>query len=111
MSNATNRFYGTVGYVTTDTDDNGVSRPVTETRQYYGDVLKLTTRWQTAEKLNDDISVSHKISILADPYAVQNFPYIKYVEWLGTRWSVQTIELQYPRLILSIGGVYNGEPG
>lgn len=110
MANATNRFCGIVGYVTTDTDDYGVSSQVQTERTYYGDVQKLTTRWQTADKFNDDLNVSHRISILADPYAIQNFPYIKYVEWMGVRWTVQTVELARPRLILSIGGVYNGEP-
>ena len=109
MANATNRFCGIVGYVTTDTDDYGVSRQVQTERTYYGDIQKLTTRWQTADKLNDDLNVSHRISILADPYAIQNFPYIKYVEWMGVRWTVQTVEMARPRLILSIGGVYNGE--
>lgn len=109
MPNASNRFYGKVGYVTTVTDDYGVTRPSREERNYYGDVQKLSTKWQTADKVNDDITASHRISILADPYAVENFPYIKYVEWMGTEWRVNNVEVSYPRIILTIGGVYNGE--
>lgn len=109
MANASNRFYGKVGYIQTTTDEYGVSKPTVTERYYYGDVLKLSTRWQTAEKLNDDISVNHRISILADPYASQNFPYIKYVEWVGTLWEVKSAETAYPRIILTLGGVYDGE--
>jgi len=108
MANATKRFYGEVGYAPTVTDDCGVSIVSIIKRNYYGDVLELGTRWQDTDKLNDDIAVSHRISILADPYAIQNFPYIKYVEWLGTRWDVKSIKVEYPRLILTLGGVYNG---
>lgn len=108
MGNASRRFYGEIGYVNTEPDDSGVFRPAPIERSYYGDVLNLSTKWKGTENLNDDIQVNHKISILADPYAFQNFPYIKYVRWLGTRWTVTTVEVEYPRLILSLGGVYNG---
>lgn len=108
MANATKRFYGEVGYVTTVINDRGVAIPTITKRNYYGDVLEMNTRWQDTEYLNDDISVGHRISILADPYANQNFPYIKYVEWMGTRWDVKSVKLEYPRLILTLGGVYNG---
>ena len=108
MANASKRFCGNVGYVTTEETGFGVYVPIVTERKYYGDVIDLATRWLAEDKVNDDVSVNHRISILADPYAIQNFPYIKYVEWLGTRWSVKTISVEYPRLILALGGVYNG---
>lgn len=108
MGNASKRFFGEVGYVTTESDGHGVFRPTPTERSYYGDVQTLSSRWQSTEHLNDDISVNHRISVIADPYALQNFPYIKYVRWLGTCWTVSTVEVEYPRLILSLGGVYNG---
>ena len=108
MANATKRFFGKVGYVTTETYDYGVSMPQVAERNYFGDVLELSTRWKDTENLNDDITVSHRISILADPYAYENFPHIKYVTWMGARWNVSSIKVERPRLILSLGGVYNG---
>lgn len=108
MANSTKRFYGEVGYIRTDPDETGVFTPTPVKRNYYGDILELSSRWQSTENLNDDLTVGHRISILADPYAINNFPYIKYVEWLGTRWSVSSVKVEYPRLILSLGGVYNG---
>lgn len=108
MGNATKRFYGEVGYILTEPDEYGVFHPEPIKRNYYGDVQTLSSRWQSTDHLNDDLTVSHRISILADPYAFQNFPYIKYVRWLDTRWTVTSVEVEYPRLILSLGGVYNG---
>lgn len=107
--NASNRFFGEVGYAPTTVDETGVATASIIKRNYYGDVLELSTRWERTENLNDDIRVSHRISILADPYAVENFPYIRYVEWLGTKWEVVSTKVAYPRLILSLGGVYNGD--
>lgn len=109
MANASNRFYGEVGYAPTVTDDYGVSKVSIVKRNYYGEVINPSSRWQTAEKVNDDITVGQQISILADPYAIQNFPYIKYVKWMETCWEVNTIKVSYPRIILTLGGVYNGD--
>lgn len=108
MSNTSNRFYGVVGYIDTTKNEYGVSIPVPTEKLYYGDVLHLSTKWQPTENLNDDITVSHKISIIADPYAFKNFSLIRYVEWMGTRWEVKSVEVQFPRLVLTLGGVYNG---
>lgn len=109
MQNASKRFYGEVGYSLTATNDTGVSKPEIVKKNYYGDVLDFTTRWQNTEHYNDDIRVSHRISILADPYAIENFSYIRYVKWMGTTWEVLSSKLDYPRIVLSLGGVYNGD--
>ena len=108
MANASKRFYGEIGYAPTEIDDYGVARTKLIKRNYYGNVLDLGSRWKETENLHDDITVSHRISVLADPFAIENFPYIKYVKWLGTKWSVKAVSVEYPRLILSLGGVYNG---
>lgn len=109
MPNATKRFYGEVGYAPTEVDEYGVATPKIIKRNYYGNVLDYVTRWQTTGNLNDDIKVGHRISILADPYAIENFPYIKYVEWMGTKWEVTSSVPSYPRIVLTLGGVYNGD--
>lgn len=109
MGNASGRFCGNVGFVRTEEDAYGVARPVSTERWYYGDVLNLTARWQKTEHLNDDLDITKRISFLADPYAIQYFNYIRYVEWMGVRWEVKSTELHYPRLTMNVGGVYNGE--
>lgn len=104
------KFYGKVGYCVTTEDppESGVVKDVKTERMYYGDVLKNQSRWQSAQNLNDNLRVGNRISILADAYAYQNFSNIKYVEWMGVLWKVIDIEVERPRLILALGGEYNG---
>lgn len=107
------KYYGEVGYAETVEDPerpdvyvNGIKKV-----HYYGDVVQNpSSRWtQQGSKVNDDLTISNKISILADPYAMNNFQHIRYVEWMGQKWKVTNIEVAFPRLILTIGGEWNGE--
>lgn len=101
------KWYGVIGYSETVETIPGVwDEQITE-KSYYGDLIRNTRRLQSSDKVNDDINVMNEISILADPYANQNFYSMKYVELMGTKWKITNVEVQYPRLLLSIGGVYN----
>ena len=101
------RWCGVIGYAETLEIEPGVwSEEFTE-RKYYGDLLRNSRRLQGSQQVNDDITISNQISILADPYAVQHFHAIRYAELFGTKWKVSSIEVQYPRLILELGGIYN----
>ena len=107
------KFYGVVGYcesVEGTGDREGIWEDVITERKYYGDVIQNGRRYENSGNVNDDLNVSNRISIVADPYAYDHFFAIKYVVWMGTRWKVSNIEVQRPRLILTIGGVYNGPP-
>lgn len=101
------KFYGMIGYATTEVTAPGVHTETIVERPYYGDVTRRTGKWEAGEGLNDDMNVANDISIIADAFAYQNFHCIRYVEWCGAKWKVRSIEVQRPRLILSIGGVYN----
>lgn len=102
------RFYGKVGYGKTEDKGNGVHELVITERNYSGDVVRNTRRLETGEKVNDDLTTSTSISIVSDSYANQYFFAIQYVEWAGTLWKVTSVEQESPRLILRLGGVYNG---
>ena len=101
------KFYGAVGYAKTVETSPGVSVEQITERNYYGDVIRNTRRLQSADKVNDDINISNEISIVADPYANDHFYAIRYVVFQGTKWKVSNVDVQYPRLILSLGGLYN----
>lgn len=101
------KFYGIIGYGETKEMKPGVWEEEITERNYYGDVLQFGRRWESGEHLNDDLNVSNKISIVADPFAYQNFHAIRYIVWMGSKWKISNVEVQYPRLILSIGGIYN----
>lgn len=102
------KFYGEVGYIETVETAPSVWEEVISTRKYYGDVMKNVKRFEKGEGLNDNLDVSNTISIVADAYAEQHFFAIRYVEWMGAKWKVNSVDVQRPRLVLSLGGVYNG---
>lgn len=102
------RWRGKVGYAKSSEVAPGVWKDTIEERSYSGDILQNTGRWATSsDTTNDDLNVSNKISIVADPFASHNYHSMKYVTFMGTKWKVTSVEVLYPRLILMIGGVYN----
>lgn len=104
------RFYGEVGYGDTVESPAGSGVWIDEITEvaYFGDVIRNTRKLDSGEKLNDDISVSNSISIVADDRAINHFFKIKYVRWAGVLWTVTNVEVKSPRLVLSLGSVYNG---
>ena len=103
------KFYGAVGYAVTEENTPGVWEEHIVERMYYGELIRNTRKLQTTEHLNDDINISNEISILADPFAYANFHSMRYVEFMGAKWKIMSVEVLYPRLILTVGGVYNGK--
>jgi len=104
------KFYGKVGYgASVETaPHSGVWKDVITEVHYYGDIVRNTRQLASGEKVNDDLTVNNSISIVADAYAFENFFAMRYVEWNGSLWVVSTVEVQRPRLLLTLGGVYNG---
>lgn len=104
------RYHGLVGYgVSAETPPgSGVWKDVITEVEYYGDVVRNTRTLKSDDQLNDHLAVSNSISIVADDVAMNNFMHIKYVTWAGTFWTVTNVEVRSPRLILSLGEVYNG---
>ena len=103
------KYYGQIGYEETTEIRPGIFTPSITERNYYGDVLRNARRLESGEKINDDVVVNNSLSIVADPYAYQHFFAIRYVTWMGARWKVTHVDVKSPRLILTIGGVYNGK--
>lgn len=104
------KFCGVVGYATSveRTPGDGVFVDDILEVTYFGDILRNTRRLESGGDLNSDISVSNSISIVADEYAVRNFMSMRYIEWMGALWTITNVEVQSPRLLLQLGGVYNG---
>lgn len=103
------KWFGVIGYAETVETTPGVWEEKIVKREYFGDVTRNTRRLQTTDQVNDNIDISNSISVLADPYAYQNFHAIRYAEFMGVKWKVSSVDVQNPRLNLSLGGVYNGE--
>ena len=103
------RFCGKVGYVDPDEESKGVFVNKPEEHVYYGDTTNISKRWQTNENLNDDIRLEQNVSIMADAYAYKNYWKIRYIIIDDIAWRVTNVQVARPRLLLYIGGIYNGE--
>lgn len=102
------KYYDAIGYVDrTNETAPGVWQEEIIERFYYGDVIKNARKLESGDQVNDNLNVNNTISIMADAYAYQNFFAIRYAKWLGVKWKVKTVEVQAPRLLLTLGGVYN----
>lgn len=102
------KWHGVIGYAETIETEPGMWEEKITERKHYGDVIRNNRRLQTVDQLNDNINVSNEISIVADPYANKHIYAMRYVEFQGSKWKVSSVDVQYPRLILTLGGLYNG---
>lgn len=103
------KWFGKIGFATTVETRPGIWEEQIISRDYYGDILRNIRRLQSTNNLNDDINITNEISILADPYASENFHSMRYAEFMGSKWKISNVEVQYPRLVLSLGGLYNDD--
>lgn len=102
------KWYGMIGYGITKERTPGVWVADIIERPYYGEMTRIASSSQQGESLNDNIELKNDVSIIADAYACQNFASMKYITIMGVRWKIRSVEVQRPRLAISIGGVYNG---
>ncbi len=101
------KYYGKIGFLDTYQQSPGVWTEHIVEKPYYGELTRDTKRYQHSESTNDNIMISNVLSIIADPYANQNFQKIYYVTFMGAKWKVESAEVQFPRITLILGGLYN----
>lgn len=103
------KFYGVIGFAATVETDPGIwGEQITE-RGYSGDLIRNLRRLESSSSVNDNVNITNEISIVADPYAEQNMYAMRYVVFKGSKWKISSVDVNYPRLILTIGGLYNAE--
>lgn len=106
------KFFGVVGFSEGQVEDEpGIWVEKIVEKQFYGDVIRPARQLVVGDKVNPDLQVNNSISILADGYASDHFFAIRYVEWAGVLWDVPDVQVQSPRLLLRLGGVYEGQRG
>ena len=101
------KFCGAIGYAVTKETEPGIWEEQIVEVEYFGDVIRNSRRFSGSAKVNDDINISNQISIIADPFANNNFHAMKYVVFMGAKWKISEVTVQYHRLVLTIGGLYN----
>ena len=102
------KYYGSVGYAETVETSPGIFGEEIVPREYFGDIIRNNRRLENSGEINDSINVTNQISIVSDPYALQNFWKIRYATFMGQKWKVKDVDVESPRLILTLGGLYNG---
>ena len=103
------KWYGKIGYAISAETEPGIWENTIVERNYFGDMISDRRKRQNSGEVNDNINLSNVISIIAEPFAYQNCSNMAYVEIMGSKWKITDIEIQSPRLLLTVGGVYNGE--
>ena len=103
------KFHGAIGYALLEESSPGVWIDTIVEKNYRGDIVLDQRRLQSSENLNDNINIDNSISILADAYAYENLGFMKYIVWNNVAWKIQSFSINRPRIVLQIGGVYNGE--
>ena len=106
-----NKWYGSIGYADNVEVEPGIYEDQIIEKQYFGDVTRNIRKLQGSGEINDDLNLSNAISIVADPYAIENFYKMRYADFNGTKWKITDVEVQYPRLILTLGGVWTENEG
>lgn len=101
------KWYDAIGFAIISETEPGIWEESIEEHTCYGDVVRNSRRLQSADKINDDINISNQISIVADPFAVNNIYAMRYAKFMGAKWKISDVEVQYPRLLLTLGGLYN----
>lgn len=105
------RFFGKVGYVWSEEgtgEREGIWEEYSEEHDYYGDILTNNRRYEQGTGINDDVNITNRISIVADAFAWDHIFALKYIEWMGQKWKVTNVEIARPRLVLQVGGLWNG---
>lgn len=102
------RFHGKIGYVETEETAPGVYEEVATERPYFGDIVRNYRRFESSDQVNQNVVLNNSISVIADSYCMGHFSNIRYVVWMGSKWKVTNVEIQRPRITLTLGDVYNG---
>lgn len=103
-----NKFYGKIGYSTTVETEPGVWEPSIQERTYRGEISSRFSRYNNSASVNDNINLNMQLSIIADPYALENYGNMVYVEAYNYKWKIENIELNnLPKMIITVGGKYN----
>ena len=102
------KYCGIIGFSKTVDKGDGITDTEYTERKYYGDVLRNTHRWQSGnDNANNEFNVSNQISIIIDDYLMSNLGFIEYITWMNSKWKVTNITVEYPRVTLEVGGVFN----
>lgn len=102
------KIYTTIGYAPRYKETApGVWEENVVEKNYYGEIIRNTRRLENQGQVNDSVNINNRISIVADPYARENYHTMRWIMFMGSKWKIVEVEVEYPRLILTLGGLFN----
>jgi len=102
------KFSGKIGYAIQVESKPGVWTNQIVEKSYRGDFVLKQQRWETTEAVNNNLTLDNSVSIIADPYAYTNLGFMKYIIIGGKKWKISSLAINRPRIVIQIGGIYNG---
>lgn len=102
------KWFGQIAFTVQSENEAGITTETLVIRDYYGDLLKVYKNDEN-NQVNLNFNVRNRISVLADPFAMNTFHSIAYITFMGAKWRVSGVEVQFPRLLIDLGDVYNEE--
>lgn len=100
------KYYGHIGFATQVESEPGIWTDVIEKRPYKGDILRSGRRYEASENINDNFTITNSFSIISDAFLYSHIPAMRYIEYLGTKFKITSVEIERPRVTISVGGVY-----
>lgn len=100
------KYYGHIGFATQVESEPGIWTDVIEKRPYKGDIVRSGRRYEASENINDNFTITNSFSIISDAFLYSHIPAMRYIEYLGTKFKITSVEIERPRVTISVGGVY-----
>lgn len=100
------RYYGNIGFATQVETSPGIWEDIIEDRPYKGDVIRNGRRYDNSESINDDLVITNQFSIVSDAFLYSHIPSLRYIEYLGSKFKIVSVDIERPRVIINVGGVY-----
>lgn len=100
------RFSGKLGFVMTHETEEGVWLENIFELPVKGTIRNLYVRNDNASSVNTNLRLTNEISILLDSKIQTYLETLRYVVYKGSKWEVQSIGVNYPRLTINLGGLY-----
>lgn len=100
------RFSGKLGFVITRETEEGVWLEDFVELPVKGTIRNLYVRNDNSSSANTNLRLTNEISVLMNSNIETYLETLKYVVWKGSKWEVQSIGANYPRLTINLGGPY-----
>lgn len=103
------KFYGKIGFGVEREVSPGVYDYDIVEKPYFGEVVRDAYDSVGGTTVLGERKTANAFRIVGDGYSVDHFYDMKYIRWAGRYWEIRQVEVvSRPRMLIRIGGVWNG---